>query len=72
VPLVAVDTNLVDLMVAAAPTDEHVNGMESMSPPPPYPALTEPRRRREVVACYWLVALGPAWTSTLYTFSDLL
>ena len=72
-PLVAVDTNVVDLMVDAAPTVAHEEAMESMNPPPPYPELTgPPSPNTRSVACYWLLALGPAWTSTLLTFSDLL
>jgi hypothetical protein len=30
------------------------------------------RQEAEVFACYWLLALAPAWRSTVYTFSDTL
>src|SRR5262245_23766949 len=59
-------------MLASVPTQSHSDALESMSPPPPYPTLTEPKRRREVLTCYWILAVTPAWTSTLFTFSDLL
>ena len=40
-------------------------------PPPPFRDLP-PRLEAEVFAFYWLLALAPAWRSTVYTFSDSL
>jgi len=69
VVLVALDTNIVDLVEDACLTTEHVEAMEAMSPPPRFRDM--PRQlEAEVFACYWLISLAPAWRSTLYTFSD--
>jgi hypothetical protein len=67
--LVALDTNVVDLVEDASATRDHVDAMEAMSPPPRFRHM--PRQLEgEVWASYWLVALAPVWRSTLYTFSD--
>jgi hypothetical protein len=42
-----------------------------MEPPPRFEDLS-PQQEVEVFACYWLVAMAPAWRTTLYTFSDFL
>jgi hypothetical protein len=69
VVLVALDTNVVDLVEVAVATRDHVDAMEAMNPPPRFRHM--PRQLEgEVWASYWLVALAPIWRSTLYTFSD--
>jgi hypothetical protein len=69
--LVALDSNVVDLIEVACRTSEHIDAMEAMEPPPHFEDLsTQPEV--EVFACYWLLAMAPAWGSTLYTFSDFL
>src|SRR5438045_4166947 len=52
-------------------SDGDVDSMESVGPPPAY-GTPDAKRRRELAACFWLLALAPAWRSTLYTFPDLL
>ncbi len=69
--LVALDTNVVDLIEIACSEPGSVDAMEAMEPPPRFEGLTPPEEV-EVWACYWLLALAPAWRSTLYTFADLL
>lgn len=70
-PLVAVDTNFVDLVVAAFASEAHLDCAEAQHPPPVF-AMMHPKLEAEVWSTYWLIALAPAWTSTLYTFSNLL
>src|SRR5207342_2885101 len=53
-------------------SDAHTDAMEAMEAPPPFDGVEDPKQQRELWACYWLRALGPAWTGVLYTFSDLL
>ncbi len=69
--LVALDSNVVDLVELACDSSAHVDAMEAMEPPPRFEDLLA-REEVEVFACYWLLAMAPAWRSTLYTFSDLL
>jgi hypothetical protein len=71
VVLVAVDSNVVDLIEEACRSSEHVSAMEAMEPPPRFSDMP-PRQEAEVFACYWLLAMAPAWRSTGYTFSDAL
>jgi hypothetical protein len=69
--LVALDSNVVDLVELACRSPAHIDAMEAMEPPPRFDDLsTQPEV--EVFACYWLLAMAPAWRSTLYTFSDFL
>ena len=69
--LVALDSNIVDLVEEACLSPGHVAAMEAMGPPPRFRDMPA-RREAEVFACYWLLALAPAWRSTVYTFSDTL
>ena len=69
--LVALGSNIVDLIEEACLSPEHIDAMEATAPPPPFRAMS-PRQEAEVFACYWLLALAPAWRSTAYTFSDTL
>jgi hypothetical protein len=69
--LVALDSNVVDLVELACRSSAHVDAIEAMEPPPRFGDLS-PQLEAEVFACYWLLAMAPAWRSTLYTFSDLL
>ena len=69
--LVALDSNVVDLIEDACVSPEHVDAMEAVEPPPRFRDMP-PRQEAEVFACYWLLAMAPAWPSTLYTFSDAL
>jgi hypothetical protein len=71
VPLVAIDSNVVDLFADCTPTIEHVEASESQRFPPDFDG-DDPKMRRELFACYWLLSLGFWWRSTLYTFSDKL
>lgn len=68
-PLVALDTNIVDLVGAAFATPDHATTAEAKGPPPKFGTMHQ-RLEAEVWATYWLIALAPAWRSTLYTFSD--
>lgn len=69
--LVALDSNVVDLVEVACRSSAHSSAMEAMEPPPRFEELS-PQQEAEVFACYWLLAMAPAWRSTIYTFSDLL
>jgi hypothetical protein len=69
--LVALDSNVVDLVEAALLSLDHVDAMEAMEPPPRF-AQMPPDQEAEVFACYWLLAMAPSWRSTVYTFSDAL
>ena len=69
--LVALDSNVVDLIEVACRSSAHIDAMEAMEPPPPFGELSR-LQEIEVFACYWLLAMAPAWRSTLYTFSDVL
>jgi hypothetical protein len=71
VVLVALDTNILDFVVNACATPAHVDAMEAMEPPPRFDC-SSPEQEIETLACYWLLAMAPAWRSTLYTFSGLL
>ena|SRR5918994_410390 len=71
VVLVALDSNVVDLVEVACRSSAHIDAMESMEPPPHFEGLSS-QQEVEVFACYWLLAMAPAWGSTLYTFSDFL
>src|SRR5262245_58139873 len=68
-PLVAIDTNVVDLVRDAASTPAHIDCMEALEPPPRFRAMPT-QLEAEVWATYWLVSLAPCWRSTVYTFSD--
>ena len=50
----------------------HIDAMEAMEEPPPFEGVEDPKLRRELWACFWLRALGSAWSGVLYTFSDVL
>ena len=69
VVLVALDSNVVDLVEVACRSSARIDAMEAMEPPPHFEDLS-PQQEVEVFACYWLLAMAPAWRSTLYTFSD--
>ena len=69
--LVALDANVVDLIEVACSSAAHLEPMEAMEPPPRFENLSS-QPEVEVFACYWLLAMAPAWRSTLYTFSDVL
>jgi len=71
VPLVAVDTNVIDLFIDCMPTEEHLDASEAQESPPEFEG-DDPKRRRELLACFWLRSLASSWPSTLYTFSDTL
>jgi hypothetical protein len=71
VVLVALDTNVVDLVDRACFSREDLDAMEAMEPPARFTEMP-PAEEAEVFACYWLLALAPAWRSTVYTFSDAL
>jgi hypothetical protein len=67
--LVALDTNIVDLVVDACESTEHVEAMEAMEPPPRFRAM--PRQlEAEVFSMFWILAMAPSWRSVVYTFSD--
>ncbi len=70
-PLVAIDSNVVDLLVDCIPTPAHAEASESWEFPPDYDC-DDPKMRRELFACYWLLSLAQAWRTVLYTFSDTL
>jgi hypothetical protein len=72
VPFVAIDSNVVDLLLDCTPTPQHMDAMEAMEEPPPFEGCGDPKLRRELWACFWLRALAPAWSGVLYTFSDVL
>lgn len=69
--LIAVDTNVVDLIEEACLSSGHIEAMEAILPPPRFREMP-PRLEAEVFSCYWLLALAPAWRSTVYTFSETL
>jgi hypothetical protein len=69
--LVGLDSNVVDLIKEAWLLPEHVCAAEAMESPPRFSDMP-PRQEAEVFACYWLLAMAPAWRSTVYTFSDSL
>jgi hypothetical protein len=71
VPLVAVDSNVIDLFLDCMPTDEHLDASEAQESPPEFEG-GDPKRRKELLACFWLRSLVASWRSTLYTFSDVL
>jgi len=68
---VAIDSNVIDLLVCCIPASQHADASEAWELPPNYDDR-ELRLRRELFACFWLRSLAFAWTSTLYTFSDML
>jgi hypothetical protein len=59
VVLVALDSNLVDLVEEACPSPEHVDAMEATEPPPRF-SQTPPWQQSEVLACHWLLTMAPA------------
>jgi hypothetical protein len=66
VPLVAVDSMIIDLLDENLHVEADVaETMETLEPPP---ISLSP----SAYAVYWLVALAPFWRSCLYTFSDIL
>jgi hypothetical protein len=69
--VVALDSNIVDLVEAACQSSAHVDAMEAMEPPPQFENVPH-HQEAEVFACYWLLAMAPAWRATIYTFSDFL
>lgn len=69
--LVAIDSNVVDLMELACSSSDHVDSMESRSDPTPFSGVVE-HQQIEVFACYWILTMAPAWGSVAFTFSDLL
>jgi hypothetical protein len=71
VVLVALDSNVVDLVEVACRSSAHIDAMEAMEPPPRFEDLS-PQQEVEVFACYWLLGMAPVWRSTCYTFSDFL
>jgi hypothetical protein len=71
-PFVAIDSNVVDLLLDCEWSEAHADAMEAMEDPPPFDGVTDPKLRRELWACYWLRALAWPWQGVLYTFSDVL
>lgn len=69
--LVPLESNVVDLVEVACRSSAHIDAMEAMESPPRFEGLST-QQEVEVFACYWLLAMAPAWRSTLYTFSDFL
>lgn len=69
--LVAIDSNFVDLAEKIATSGDHIDAMEARGPPPRF-ELYDDSPEPEVWACYWLLTMGPAWTSIVYTYSDAL
>lgn len=69
--LVAIDSNVVDLMELTCSSLDHVDSMESRSDPPPFSGVVE-HQQIEVFACYWILTMAAAWVSVAFTFSDLL
>lgn len=69
--LVALDSNLVDCFEEACYSPAHVAAMEAAESPPRFRYMPV-RQEAEVFACYWLLAMAPAWRSTVYTFSGVL
>lgn len=67
--LVAIDSNVVDLIEAACCSQRHIDALQAMEPPPRFEGIA-PSLEPEVLAAYWLIAMAPAWRSTIYTFSD--
>lgn len=67
--IVALDSNIVNLVEAACQSSAHVDAMEAMASPPRFENVP-PHQQPEVLACYWLLAMAPAWRNTIYTFSD--
>jgi hypothetical protein len=59
VVLVALDSNIVDLVEEARPSPEQVDAMEATEPPPRF-SQTPPRQESEVLACHWLLTMAPA------------
>lgn len=72
VPFVAIDSNVVDLLLDSEWSVAHSDAMEAMRAPPPFEDVEDPKLRRELRACYWLRALAWQWSGVLYTFSDVL
>ena len=71
-PFVAIDNNVVDLLLDSEWSEAHTDAMEVREEPPPFEGIDDPKLERELWACFWLRALGTAWRGVLYTFSDLL
>jgi hypothetical protein len=71
-PFVAIDSNVVDLLLDSEWSETHCDAMEAMEEPPPFDGAEDPKLRRELWACYWLRALAWPWQGVLYTFSDVL
>ncbi len=67
-PFVCIDSNVIDLFLDAS-IPEAADSMESQEAPPPY-QHPDPTYRREILACYWLMAMASDWRGVLYTFSD--
>jgi hypothetical protein len=66
VPLVAFDSNVIDLWAEVLASDPRMGeSMEALALPP-YQLSSSSH------AIYWLAALARSWPSCLYTFSDLL
>lgn len=70
-PVVSLDSNVIDLVTDAFATRAHANAAEAGAPPPRFRPMIA-GLLREVWACYWLVTLAPYWRSTIYTFSEAL
>jgi hypothetical protein len=68
---VCLDSNIIDLFLQAQERDGIADAMEACERPPPY-LQPDHRYERELLASYWLMAIGAAWSSVLYTFSDQL
>jgi len=69
--LIALDSNIIDLIEMACPTGDHADSIEALELPPPFidvPCHLLP----QVAACYWILAMGPYWTSLTFTFSPVL
>jgi hypothetical protein len=71
VVLVALDSNVVDLVEVACRSSAHIDahGVDGAASTLRGPGT---QQEVEVFACYWLLAMAPVWRSTLYTFSDFL
>ena len=70
-PLVCIDSNVVDLFLEAMAPDNIGDFSEAQESPPPFDD-SRPEYRREILACYWLLAMAKDWSGVIFTFSDIL
>ena len=70
-PFVCIDSNVVDLFLEAMTPDGIGDFSEAQVSPPPFDD-SRPEYRREILACYWILAMAKDWGGVTYTFSDML